>query len=235
MARDDDDDDDRDRVIRTLGDAADGRWVKVVGTVVACEGELLVAPLTGRRCVAFDAAIFQYVLESHPTLDTELYGNGQLLSRSLRAVPFILEDAAGRALVDPRGAFVRLAHDHQQGGPGERIQHLVVADPSFLPKTRAHEDKRYLEGVLEVGAEVLVSGLAQTTKVGEASLYRASADARVRITGSADRPADVTNHREEVVKAGGARARRLPTADEGAGGRRTRQHVSGRRIIVPDD
>jgi len=220
--------------IRKLGDAVDGRWVKVVGTVVACDGELLVAPLTGRRCVAFDAAIFQYVLEPHPAFDIGSHSGGQLLTRSLRAVPFILEDATGRALVDPRGAFVRLTIDHQQGGPGERIQHLVVADPSFLPRSRAHEDKRYLEGVLEVGEEVLVSGLAQTPRVGDTSLYRASADERVRIAGSADHPADVTDNRDEVVKAGGSRGRRLPTAREGAGGQRTRQHVSGRRIPRDD-
>lgn len=230
MSRDDD-----EPSIRELGDAVDGRWVKVVGTVVACEGELLVAPLTGRPCVAFDAAIFQYLLEPHPAFDIGMHGAGQLLTRSLRAVPFILEDATGRALVDPRGAFVRLTIDHEQGGPGIRIPQLRVADPSFLPKARAHEDKRYVEGVLEVGEEVLVSGLAQTVRVGDASLYRASADERLRIAGSRDHPADVTDRRDEVVKAGGSRARRLPTANEGAGGQRTRQHVSGRMIIVPDD
>ncbi|KAB2895972.1 MAG: hypothetical protein F9K40_15370 [Kofleriaceae bacterium] len=227
----DDDDDEPD--IRKLGDAVPGRWLKVVGTVVACEGAPLVAPLTGRRCVAFDAAIFQYVLEPHPTFDAELYTGGQLLTRSLRAVPFFVEDATGRALVDPRGAFVRLTLDHEQGGPGQRIDRLVVADHAFLPRSRPNEDKRYVEGVLEIGELVLVSGFVQKPEASaDASVYRASADPRVRIAGSPGLPADITDRRDEVERAGGPSLARMREMTPGA---RVRQHVSGRMIIVPDD
>jgi hypothetical protein len=223
--------------VRALSEATEGKFMRFVGRVVAAEGELLTAPLTGRRCVAFDAAVFDYVLRfdsfafHHPVEHSE----PRLLTRTLRAMPFMVEDPTGRALVDPRGAFVRLTIDHRQGGSGSKITKVQVVDTSFLPHARPNEDKEYVEGVLEIGEEVVVTGLVQMPGAGDASLYRANADARLRIVGAADRPADVTDREHEVEQAGGTPValRRLQAEREGA--RRMRQHVSGRMIIVPDE
>lgn len=197
-------DDDEESLVRKIGDAVDGKWLKFVGKVVACEGEPLVAPLSGRTCACFDAAHWS--------------SSGELLTRTLRGTPFVIEDGTGRALVDPRGAFVRLTHDFKQRGYEEAS-----------------------EGVLEIGESVLVSGFVQVTASGDAGIYRVSADTRVRVVGSREFPADVTDLRAEIRAAGGVVPRdppppiirKMPPPPLRTP-QRTRQHVSGRRIPRDD-
>jgi hypothetical protein len=239
------DHDDR-TLVRTIRDVVDGRWIKVVGRVVAYEGASLTAPITGRGCVCFDAAVWSH--ERVPgdgvddwlthdlagVIDIELPRKRQLLARSLRGAPFVIEDATGRAVVDPRGAFVRLTHDFKHGGPDDDGRTLAVVDRTFLDGVELRGHIEYWEGVLELGETVVVSGVVTmpAAATGRGELYRGSGDQRVRISGSAESPGDVTDLRAEIDRAGGDPAR---TAQEMSPGTRVRQHVSGRKIIAPQD
>lgn len=229
-------DDDDEPGIRKLGDAVPGRWLKIVGTVVACEGEPLVAPLTGRKCACFDAAVWSYELEplehGYQAFE-EPMRTAKLLLRSLRGTPFVIEDGTGRGVVDPRGAYVRLAHDHEQGGPHDEVRQVRLADPRFLDGIARSDRMKYSEGALEIGEVVVVSGFVQKPDASpDGALYRAAADPRVRIAGSPGLPADITDLRDEVERAGGRALDRMREMTPGA---RVRQHVSGRMIIVPDE
>jgi hypothetical protein len=208
--------DDSDVPIGPIADLVDGAWVKVVGKVVRCEGDALVAPITGRACACFDAAVWSWTDRS-PDGFVAWTPSRRLVARSLRGTPFVLEDESGQAVVDPRGAFVRLTLDHERGPQPDPLAWRSIADPSLLADVPLTPGLECAEGVLAIGETVLVSGLVHAGPLDGASTYRASADRRVRIAGSATRPASVTERGQSSAAV------------------RTRQHVSGRTIIVPDD
>lgn len=227
------DDDDGESIVRTIGEAVDGQWLKAAGKVVRCDGEPLVAPITGRPCVCFDAAAWSYIV-TYPDTGVSWASSPNVLTRSLRGTPFVIEDGTGEALVDPRGAFVHVTLDHWRGGRKGALSRRPFADPSFMRGVPARPDLEVAEGVIEIGELVLVSGLVQRAPATDDGLYRASADRRLRIVGSSDRPAIVSDRRAELVRAGVVVPLAPPTREMSPPGR-TRQHVSGRRIVVPDE
>jgi hypothetical protein len=186
--------------VRILADAREGEISKFAGKVVAPEGELLTSPITGRRCVCFDAAVFALRQEA---ATWNFVTTSTLVRRVLRGTSFTIDDGTGRAVVDPRGAYVRLVHDHYQGGLGQRWN-VRVADPTFLADDPAPGELELGEGVLEVGESVVVIGLVRRAVAAdpESGLYRVSADARTYITGAADRPADISDRRGDLKRAG---------------------------------
>jgi hypothetical protein len=122
--------------------------VRVVGKVVAADGELLVAPLTGRRCVCFDAAVHGHERDELGLVTVVL------LTRSLRGKPFVIDDGSAQAHVDPRGAYVRLFLDHREGGVNVKLGRPPLADPEFVAGLRMKAHPEYVEGVLTIGEEV---------------------------------------------------------------------------------
>ncbi len=164
----------------TIAAARPGAFVRLVGKIV--DGGSLVAPITGRGCVSFDAAITD--------------GRGVPVRRGVRGTPFVIDDGTGTALVDPRGAFIRVVYDHSVvGGAFDRA---AVADPDFVTDLVAGETLRFEEGVLTIGETIAVDGLIAGAG-GDDPVYRRLAETGVRIGGAPDRPAMVSEQPADLT------------------------------------
>ena len=153
--------------IRTIGRAAaspigqvqEGALVKVVG-LARPAGEPLVAPLTGRPCVLFEASI-QHHVGGH---GMDRGGPWETEGQESQSQSFLVEDDdGGRAVVETEGAWVLLqAMDLQQElQKGEPRSDEMRA----MRRRHGHEDaeeatlrERYLEGIIGEQQRVAVYG-----------------------------------------------------------------------------
>lgn len=155
-----------------LEDAQPGDYVAVVGRVGPRAD--LVAPLTRRPCVASDLVVSDVV-------------TGDRITRLLRAGSFVLDTGAAQALVDARGAFVRLQHDQEL----DDVDHRRFEDGVIPPDAIGRRFTAF-EGIIAPGEYVLVIGVVEKPGVGGDAGYRASADIRLRIAGGGVRPSVVS-------------------------------------------
>ena len=81
-----------------LSELQEGTFAKVVGRAVQHEG-VLIAPITGRRCVYWRVRAIDELKVTQEIINEE------------RRVPFILDDGSARAVVDPAGSIVGLNED----------------------------------------------------------------------------------------------------------------------------
>ena len=128
---------------------------RVVG-VLSLDGEPLAAPLSGRRCAAWEVVVEEQRSSGKST-------SWYTIVREVQAVPFMLDDDTGRAHVDPSGAQIVVTADR-------RSRSGTFDDPT--PEERAFLDRhgeeaegwvfnrtlRYREGVLEPDERVAVLG-----------------------------------------------------------------------------
>ena len=167
-----------------IGKAPVGKYVRVVGQIV--DGGTLVAPITGRACVSFDAVV----------LDED--GDGpNVLARGVRGTPFIVDDGTGKILVDPRGAYIHVVYDQSEVGTLDAAR---IADPDLLAPLAGRTDQlRFDEGVLTIGEHVAVTGLVSAAGTAEDEpVYRRLAPTELRLTGASDRPAVVSERLEDL-------------------------------------
>jgi hypothetical protein len=166
-----------------VADAPVDTYVRIVGTIV--DGGTLVAPITGRACVSFDAVI----LENDP--------GRKVATRGVRGTPFIVDDGTGKILVDPRGAYIHVVYDQSEVGP---LDPKKVADPDLLvPLASRRGDFRFDEGVLTIGERVAVVGLvSRVSSATDDPVYRRLAATELRIAGAPDRPAEVSERPGDI-------------------------------------
>lgn len=160
----------------SIQDATPGGFVRVVGRIV--DGGSLVAPITGRTCVSFDAVILRPAA-----------GGPQIVTRGMRGTPFVVDDGTGKILVDPRGAYIQVVYDHSEVGP---LDLAKVSDPEFVAEVDRASELRFDEGVLTIGEQVSVTGLVTAVGDGDEAGYRRLATTGLRLTGAPDRPAVVS-------------------------------------------
>lgn len=161
-----------------IASARPGEFVAVRGVVVAPAE--MVAPVSRRPCVASDLVVVDP-------------WTGDRLAHVVRAQPFTVADASGRATVDPRGAYVRITHDRTtEGHDRSHFEDGVVPPAAERRPLVAHE------GVIGVGAMVLVIGVVQGDADPDAIGYRDSADRRVHIGGGGQRPALISSHAHDL-------------------------------------
>ncbi len=156
----------------------DGEVARFVGTVRAV-GEPLRAPLTGRLCVAY-----RVEAKSHRDRKYE-----RIVAAELEAVPFVMEGASGRAIVDPRDAEVQMAFDHcrvaGRRDSAELAEHRWLAARVVGARTHADDRLTYLESVLEVGEPVAVLGHGTLETDPDAPGGSRDAQKRVRLASTA--------------------------------------------------
>lgn len=156
----------------------DGEVARFVGTVRAA-GEPLRAPLTGRLCVA-------YRVEAKSSGDRK-YERG--VAAEFEAVPFVLEGASGRAIVDPRDADVQMAFDHcRVAGPrdsAELAERRWLAARVVGARSLADDRLTYLESVLELGEPAAAIGRGTLEQDPDAPSGFLDAQKRVRMTSTA--------------------------------------------------
>lgn len=178
-----------------IGAFPHGALGRVAGELELVEGELT-APLTGRRCAAYEVVV------------EELRGAGsRRVVQEIKAVPFVVDDGTGRALVHPEHADFAITADVDDEEAG------VLVDPTprqrdFLVRSghaslAAHNSLtvlRFHEGVLAPGERVAVVGRGVVSIDPSASAehsggYRAPAGATMVTLASDSRtPLYVSDH-----------------------------------------
>ena len=117
-------------------------------------GELLQAPLSGRRCLAFQI-----------TVDETAAGESRSVTRLVRASPFWIDDGTGRALVDPGARFalalvrdmaVRTSWSDER--PGDPLRDFLESQGVVTTSCGAPRRLPCREGVIEEGVTVAVGG-----------------------------------------------------------------------------
>ncbi|MEZ4382710.1 MAG: hypothetical protein R3A79_15340 [Nannocystaceae bacterium] len=161
---------------------------RVVG-VVHARGELLEAPLTGRRCVAYEVVVWDGSLRC---------------ADERKAVPFVLDDRTGRAVVYPEPLALALALpmavELAESDPRRRLllERLAV---DLNKRDGTTREVRCVEAALEPGwwAAVLGRGVASVDPSGAPPTehiggFRAPAEASmVTIAGSVRVPVCVSD------------------------------------------
>lgn len=155
-----------------LEDAQPGDYVAFVARVV--EPAELVAPVTRRPCVAYDVVVSSAL-------------NGERIARVLRGGTFRVDTGKARAMVDARGAFVRVEHDHHR----TRLDRRDFDEGVIPAKVPAIQFEAY-EGVIAPGQYVLVIGMVERPGAGD-TMFRDSADVGLRIGGGGVRPSVVSS------------------------------------------
>jgi hypothetical protein len=167
-----------------IGDAPDGTAVRLVGEVVALDGAIREAPVSGTPCVYFEAVLEQAGADAW-----------RLVARETGGVPFVLRDATGDALIDPAHARVSLGPVNAAGAgtfddPSDRERAFLARHGQPARLLLADRSFRCREGVVEVGTQVAVVGVAvrePDPDVSHARGYREAA-VRIRLSGTAARP-----------------------------------------------
>jgi hypothetical protein len=142
--------------LRRLGDLPEGTYARIVGRAHPA-GEPLIAPMTGRRCVYYEVKVEGKGIAPHP-------GKMTVIAAETKAIPFLLVDGTGRALVDPEGADVLIDFDARSDfSPQAR-----VVTPEHLTFFERHGRKviggvygtelRYREAVIEVEDMITILG-----------------------------------------------------------------------------
>ncbi len=154
-----------------IEDARPGDYIAVVGKVM--EPAELAGPISKRPCVAYDLVLRDSI-------------RGERVARVLRGSTFTLSTGGTTAVVDARGAFIRLEHD-RLGTAFARGRFEDGVIPPESPGEHFVAD----EGVIAPGEYVLVIGVVETASndVG----YRSSADVRLRLDGGGVRPSVVSS------------------------------------------
>jgi hypothetical protein len=138
---------------KNIADVQDGEIVKIRGTL-RYAGSTVVAPISGRQCVAFNVMVEQSQGKRTPIRFTED-----------DCTTFLLEDATGKALVSPTLARLVVSTDaHRRSGVFEdpTPQMITLLDDHGVDYKGIflNNETRYVEGILEEGETVAVLGLA---------------------------------------------------------------------------
>ena len=166
---------------------------RVTGVIKPLDGGLLDGPVSGRRCV-------YYAVEIH---DIRANGSDALLASEQRRVPFVLEDATGRAVVDPTHARVSCAFSYQSyskaafdADPRQRalLNRFELVHRDWWNTTRLH----YREAVISVDTSITVvgtgvrepdAGAPPTSERG----YREGGPTRMHFSGTKKQPLVLTD------------------------------------------
>jgi hypothetical protein len=152
---------------------------RVTGTARPLD-DTLTSPLFERPCVYYLAEV---------ELDRD-GGVPTIIAREQRGVPFVLEDASGRAIIDPDSAEVaidldREAHDLWGNTRGARRVFLMRAGQGEVANV---DELWFREAVIEVGAQVSIVGSGVREPDPAAAPvggYRGELPTRLRLTSSA--------------------------------------------------
>lgn len=156
----------------TIGAAPEGQRVHLIGAIA--DGERLEAPVSRRPCVYY--ALTVEIDEGRITHRIDL---------DRQAVPFVVSDGTGRALIEAAGAELEIDAGRRTGVL-EPAQLAEAAGPLAMVRDRFGARRvRYREVALEIGATVAVIGTAvrepDPTAVRDVTGYRAGPPTRLRL------------------------------------------------------
>ncbi len=181
----------------TLAEMPEDRRCRVIGQAYAqgAAGPILRGPLSNRECLMYVVTVEEQVNNGRGTAWRTLIQESQ-------AVPFMLTDGTGKALVDPTHAHTVLEFDcKSQSGLFDPAD---ATETAFLAK-HGHTSTgwlfnrglRYREAVVHIGESITVLGLAVREPDPDGTPsdgYRSAAPTRVRLTSSAKYPLVISDH-----------------------------------------
>ncbi len=132
-----------------------GGYERIVGRLELAPDHELIAPISGRRCAAYEVLV--------QGLDSRGDEHWDTIAYEMQAVPFIVKDETGRAHVDPaRGKLLVTLDSHQRSGPLGRAtpeaQEFLRRKGKTLSPWAPTIELRFREGVLEHDELVTVMG-----------------------------------------------------------------------------
>jgi hypothetical protein len=143
--------------VTTIDDVHDGELVAVCGRVEASDA--LVAPMTRTPCVAFDFLV-------------QGTWSRAIVARAVRGSVFALTDGKSRVLVDGRTALIRVVF----GGGQENLARASLSEPELLPEDAERALLTGYEGIVAVGAQVVVIGVVSRTAPVDDGAYRGTGE-----------------------------------------------------------
>lgn len=139
--------------IATLPEVTIGR---LVGVAKALDGKTVVAPFSGRVCLAYFAK----------ATDTNAHRTGDILvvAEETGGVPFLLEDDSGVAVIDPDGATCTLDVDHK-ASTSDVWGDITDRQRLFLERYQAgsfsYGSLHWYEAIVEIDERIAVVGYGQ--------------------------------------------------------------------------
>ena len=130
--------------------AREGAVVRVVGRVVDHGGEMLVAPVSGRRCVAYEFEL--------------RYGNGERILGDHASIPFMLDDGGTRAGTSSACRILALRPRVDERSRPEDVPASFAAwleDNHASDEWRHERELQWWESRIELGDTVAVVGVAR--------------------------------------------------------------------------
>lgn len=173
----------------SLAELPEDTIARLKGTVRPFGDRLLTAPLSGRPCVFYSAAV---ILNQHAVARDPLTGIAldDVLVTEESCVPFLLEDGEHRAVIDGRGAKIWCAYDHRTKSKAlfdaTAVQHAILERNQLLEQDwwNTHSIE-YVEGVLSPDERIVVVGGGTREPDPDAQGsggYRQSSSTRFRFT-----------------------------------------------------
>lgn len=181
----------RSAPLLTLATLSENATARVVGKAFAqsADGPVLHGPITGRPCLMYIVTVEQLVSNGKTT-------SWRQIIHESKAVPFMLTDATGKALVMPTAAKTVLEFDGEtKSGTFDPAE---PAEAAFLARHEQtstgwlfNKSLRYREAVIDVGETIAVLGMGVREPDPEGTPedgYRSAPPTRIRFTSSAKYP-----------------------------------------------
>lgn len=141
----------------SLAELPEDTIARVSGTVRVLGGQVLTAPLSGRPCVYYTVTI-----RARPHFMSQ-EAIRELLATEHREVPFLLDDGANRAVVDPTNARISCDCDHRT--TSKAAFDATRPQRELLERYRLTQQDwwntaslEYVEGILAVDEPIIVLG-----------------------------------------------------------------------------
>lgn len=169
-----------------IGELSERHHARVSGTARAI-GSTVIAPLSGRDCVAFYVRVEGQIGLRGTAMKVHLVEQG--------GIPFVIEDGTGRAIVDPQHANIVVKLDDNAIVTETSARANAFCERHGL--VLGHGLLHYHEGVIEVGEQVTVLGAGVQAPDPEAPPYRGDPVMVLRLAGSPESPIEITGDRHK--------------------------------------
>lgn len=170
-----------------LGSLDENTVARITGTVRPMGKRLLEAPLSGRLCVYYSIIV---------VAAREHLGQRTTIGSEQDAMTFVIEDASGRAVVDPEHAQISVAFDFvsesKAAFDADPQQRATLERMGLVKRDWFNTDRlQYREAILEVDDMIAVYGAGVREPDPDAAPtgpYRDSGPQRLRFTGTVRYP-----------------------------------------------
>lgn len=167
-----------------LADLQEGTFGRVVGRAEQLD-DVLIAPITGRRCVYWRVRVLDAMKVEQEIINEE------------RGIPFVVDDGSARAVVDPAGAIIGMNEDGRDEAGWQKVtntpEHKFLAHHTGA--ARDVNNLHFREGIIEVGETIAILGTVAREREPDAA-YRGAPPPPLRMTSWRGRPMMISDRPE---------------------------------------